>query len=785
MRRSLAIHGIETILVGAGGDHREAWRVETSANGRCIGYGLREGLARRHSRAMAIGARAACFYREYLPQLLESFKCTGVIDYASQAQVSKVVYQAAHSYGVFAVADVVEHYDWSWHYILNGMNWQQMLLRQAVLPRMDGIIGISRGWCHWADQRGIPNVWIPAFAEDHGCVRGGPSSSGQPFTIAFIGHWLTRELPMVILDAVRICKKRGLLVHLQVMGKVGGTFGEKPVEWYLRKYPEIAKQVAVLGFVSDRERDQHLANADAFVLLRPHSRETDMLFPTRLPEYMLSGNPVVLSEVGCFPDCFTHRKDVWFVSRQNSPKELADALVHLATHAEERLAIGERGRQTALEQFSLDVLGQRLAQFLAETAGRQPTRKVIHGTIRHIHICRKRRRRFSTAPLQYSSPIRILFVTSGATAGGAERQLLCFLKQCNRDRFRPSVLTVLSAESTMRRGGNDFRNELSEMGVPYRSLDLDRFPTLIGMARLLLAIRVEPSDLIQTYGLAVDLAVRVCSPFLGHRGLIGSIRGPEEQRHPLLFHLDGWTSWLLDGYISNSRAGAEALICKAGVRPERITIVPNGLDCDVMTQSVSADARPRLRAAWGVPPGALVAVTVANLHDAKGHTDLVRAASLCARDNLLFVLVGEDRSAGGIAAQVNRLGLTDRFRFLGVRRDIADVLSAADIFVLPSHWEGMSNALMEAMASALPCIATRVGAAAELLDEGHAGILVPPRDPGSLARELCRLADDPMMRQRLANAAHERIRQEYATCRMVNLHEAFYERKGAGQRVAR
>jgi glycosyltransferase involved in cell wall biosynthesis len=236
---------------------------------------------------------------------------------------------------------------------------------------MDGLIGISKAWCDWAGRRRLPSVWIPSFADDRGRARAGPSTSDRSFTLAFIGHWIRREQPCVFLEAMRICLGRGLDIRMNVIGDIGKLSRERAAMRFLRRHPDLRERINFLGFVSDEERDRQLADADAFVLLRADNRETDMLFPTRLPEYMLTGNPVVLSKVGSFPYCFEHRKDVWFVSKENSPEEVADALTHLARNPEERLEIGRRGRQSALEQFSLEVLGRRLAEFLTTVAARR------------------------------------------------------------------------------------------------------------------------------------------------------------------------------------------------------------------------------------------------------------------------------------------------------------------------------------------------------------------------------------------------------------------------------
>lgn len=377
MRSALAIHGMEAILVGEGSSPSEPWHYESTANGPCIGYNPHRVPVFGRCRAMRIGAQAAHFYRDYLTELIKTYACRGVIDFACQAQVSRSILDAARSVGAFVVGDIVERFTLSWHNLLNGMNWQQSRLCRAVLPRMDGLIGISRGWCDWAERRGIPNVWIPSFAQDHGCVRTGPSAADRPFTLAFIGHWESRELPRTIMQAILLCIDRGVDVRMNVLGNVGRTIREREAMCFFRKHPALQEHIKFLGFVSDPERDRQLAEADAFILLRPDNRETDMLFPTRLPEYLLTGNPVILSMVGSFPYCFEHRKDVWFISRENRVEEVADALLFLARNPQERWRIGQRGRQTALKDFSLEVLGQRLAGFVRSVADKHSLDKLF------------------------------------------------------------------------------------------------------------------------------------------------------------------------------------------------------------------------------------------------------------------------------------------------------------------------------------------------------------------------------------------------------------------------
>lgn len=367
MRRALAQQGIDAILVGSASGIDQCWKESESESGRQIVYDpLRTGAKKRYSRALTIASQAAAFYRRNLGELLTHYQCDGVISYVSQAQMGDAILQAARSTDCFVTADMVERFQVSTYYLLNGVYFQQNRLCSRTLPRMDGIIGISHGWCDWSESRGIPNVWIPSFAEDDPRLQRSGGTNNDSFTISFIGHWIRRELPTVILRAIRLCLDRGVDIRMNVIGNVGQSPREQKAMRLLASDPGLKQSIHFTGFVSDEDKNRLLAESDAFVILRPNSRESDLLFPTRLPEYMLTGHPVILSEVGSFKRCFEHRHDVWFVSDQNRVEEVADALTHLASNPHERNEIGRRGRESALKQFSLDVLGKRLATFLEQ-----------------------------------------------------------------------------------------------------------------------------------------------------------------------------------------------------------------------------------------------------------------------------------------------------------------------------------------------------------------------------------------------------------------------------------
>ena len=206
----------------------------------------------------------------------------------------------------------------------------------------------------------------------------------------------------------------------------------------------------------------------------------------------------------------------------------------------------------------------------------------------------------------------------------------------------------------------------------------------------------------------------------------------------------------------------------------RIDVIPNGVD----TRRFSPGA---LRAAGGTPRIG----TVGSLTPVKNQALLVRASAELARAG---VKVQVDIAGDGPDGQALRdlaasLGAADRVRLLGHVADVPGFLGGLDVFVLPSDSEAHPNALLEAMACGLPCVATRVGGVPEVLDEGGAGVLVDPGDLAALAAALAGLLADPPRRVRLGRAARERVCRLYSLDRMVEAYARLYE--GLSVRPAR
>jgi glycosyltransferase involved in cell wall biosynthesis len=216
--------------------------------------------------------------------------------------------------------------------------------------------------------------------------------------------------------------------------------------------------------------------------------------------------------------------------------------------------------------------------------------------------------------------------------------------------------------------------------------------------------------------------------------------------------------------LAVSKSTADFVIHAREVRPAKVKVVYLGVPLEEFsrTRSVAeiAEARRELGIApVGIPEFAIGSVT--RLHESKGNSYLIDAAARVVRERpaARFFLVGEGPLLGDLQAQASALGLGDRFVFAGFRRDIARTLSAFDLVVFPSLWEGTPLTVFETLAMGKPVVATDADGLLDVLTDGSDAIIVPKRNAGALAGAIVQAMDDPVARRRLGDAARVTGRQ--------------------------
>lgn len=225
--------------------------------------------------------------------------------------------------------------------------------------------------------------------------------------------------------------------------------------------------------------------------------------------------------------------------------------------------------------------------------------------------------------------------------------------------------------------------------------------------------------------------------------------------------------------LTNARMIRDGLVAEEGLPAEKVRVIHNGVDLDRF------HAAPAMRAR--IFPGlerAKLIVLVGNMHtDVKGQPTLIAAApQIISRfPQARFVLVGDGERRNDFEAAAQVAGVTANFLFVGRRNDVAGILSACDIAVLPSAAEGMPNAVLEYMAAGLPVVASAVGGNLEVIADGQTGLLVPPGDSVALGRALSRLLADDVLALRLARKGRELVEQRFSFERLTREVGALYE----------
>jgi glycosyltransferase involved in cell wall biosynthesis len=368
-----------------------------------------------------------------------------------------------------------------------------------------------------------------------------------------------------------------------------------------------------------------------------------------------------------------------------------------------------------------------------------------------------------------SAPVPILFTIPNFTTAGSGRAMLNVVERLDRERFAPTICVL-------KRGGR-LEEEIERLGIPYMSaaFTVAARPLATLAMRARSAARAFPS---------------------GGFALWHSFHYLDDYTEPLVARWSGAKAWVYTKKNMNwnarswrlrtlfaSRVAAQNTdmlrdFFAGPVFRRRAVLLPRGVDTERFRPGMPA--RLGLRAKLGVPEGAVVVGCVAQILPVKGHPTLLEAVARVRGVRLWLAGRELDEAyAAVLRKRIAELGLEDRVTFLGEVQDVPALLAELDAFVLPTwnEWrmEGCPVALLEAMSSGLPCVATDIPGSRDVVEAETSGILVPAKDAAALAAALERLAADPALRRTLGEAARGRAVRKYAIEIEVRAHEALYD----------
>lgn len=380
-------------------------------------------------------------------------------------------------------------------------------------------------------------------------------------------------------------------------------------------------------------------------------------------------------------------------------------------------------------------------------------------------------------------PLRVLHLIEDLGSGGAERLLHTNLAHFDRARFDGVVCHVYDR--------NEFWNDaIRSMGYPVVNLGLRSIYDMgKGLVRLLSLLRRERVDLIHTHLFGANVLGRLAGR-IRHVPVLSSLHCPDYE--PVLLQdnprmsqaklnalrlLDRLSCRLADpDFVSVSEYVKQSSVRHLGLSPDRISVIYNAIDPRLFESA--AQDHTRLRDELTIPSEASVVLCVARFNPLKGVRYLIEAVPLVAEKfaKVCFVFVGATtpETERSFREFLERRGVADRVRILGIQSDVRPFLRLCDMFVLPSLAEGLGIALVEAMAMERACVATRVSALPEVVADGQSGLLVEPANPHALAEAILRLLVNPALRHEMGRKGRHIAMERFNVDRNIGTLQALY-----------
>ncbi len=353
-------------------------------------------------------------------------------------------------------------------------------------------------------------------------------------------------------------------------------------------------------------------------------------------------------------------------------------------------------------------------------------------------------------------PVRLLFLVTTFDRGGAEKIIVRLARHLPRDRYAVAVAALQGRSGRI-------AADLAAARVPAHDLRMRTKLDPGGALRLRALLRRERIEVLYSFLFHGNLMARLVGGWCRVPVRISAerIAGWDGRLRRLLNRL---TAGLATRVVAVSEAVRDETARALRVAPERIAVIPNGVD----TQEFTPASRP---------VEAPVIGCTGRLHRKNGHPTLLDAFAAVrqALPEARLLLVGDGPERGSLERTVARRGWGEAVTFAGEQAEVRPWLHRMAVYVQPSIAEGISNSILEAMACGLPVVATRVGGTPEVVEDGVSGLLVPPKDSAALAIALVTLLGDPSRRAAMGAAGRDRVARGFNETDMVQRTTAFLD----------
>lgn len=373
--------------------------------------------------------------------------------------------------------------------------------------------------------------------------------------------------------------------------------------------------------------------------------------------------------------------------------------------------------------------------------------------------------------------LRVVHVITRLELGGAQQNTLYCVRHHDRARF--DVALVAGVGGMLDDDARAIPDATVDL-VPYLRHPISPVGDARAVGRLAAAFRALAPDVVHTHSSKAGILGRLAAVRAGVRTIVHTVHGwsfndtQDGLRRRVYAGLERHVAKRTTRLVCVARADVERGLALGIGDPGRYRVLRSGIELGAYRRA--ANVRAAARSAWGFGEDVTVVGTLANFKPQKAPLDFVRAAAraLASDGSLAFVAAGD----GPLRAEAERLarrsGIADRLRFLGWRRDAAEVLAGFDLFLLTSRFEGLPRSVLQAIDAGVPVVATAVDGTPEIVDDGRTGLLVPPGDVEAAADAVIRFARDPALARRCAEAARDRLGREFDLAAMVRELEKLY-----------
>jgi len=367
--------------------------------------------------------------------------------------------------------------------------------------------------------------------------------------------------------------------------------------------------------------------------------------------------------------------------------------------------------------------------------------------------------------------INVLQLVEGLSYGGAEDKLVELINHMDSSRFN-TIMCSLGL-------GDDIHDKVLKSGIQLVMMPRKSRFDMGLLLRLKKLMQENEIDIVMTTLFYADVMGAIAGRMAGVKAVFSweTISAPEwlikRRLWPYQFAMRYCTK-----VVSVSKATAKFLIEERGVPAEKVMIIPYGVNLRHYVVGDGNAVRQRL----GLNGKDFIVGMVARLHPQKGHQYLFEAAKpiVAQYPHVKFLIVGDGEIRKELEESVQRMNLSSNVKFLGHRTDVNDLLTAFDVFTLPSLFEGLPNVVLEAMSVGKPVIATSVDGTVEAVVHGETGLLVPPKDPEKLKDAFIQIIENREQARNMGKKGRQRIEDVFSLDKQVeafqNLYEEYYQK---------